>query len=72
MTIGSEYIPVPGLTFGLDVTYYEDVLWSEGNDEAEPADTKSVVTYGLCAGPSAGPNGPELIGPAEWFSIAVW
>ena len=47
VTVGSEYIPVPGLTLGLDVTYYEDVVWSEGNDEAEPADAKSVVTYGF-------------------------
>ncbi|HWT29504.1 MAG TPA: porin, partial [Propylenella sp.] len=47
VTVGSEYIPVPGLTLGLDVTYYEDVVWSEGTDEAEPADAKSVVTYGF-------------------------
>jgi hypothetical protein len=29
------------------MTYYEDEVWAEGNDEAEPANAKSVVTYGF-------------------------
>ncbi|HEX2257789.1 MAG TPA: porin [Afifellaceae bacterium] len=47
VTLGSEYIPVPGLTLGLDVTYYEDEVRGEEDDEGEPANAKSVVTYGF-------------------------
>ncbi len=47
VTVGSDYRPAPGLTLGVDVTYYEDVVRAEGNDEGEPANAKSVVTYGF-------------------------
>lgn len=46
LTVGTEYLPASGLSLGLDVTYYRDVVWAEGDLQPAPADAKSIVGYG--------------------------
>jgi hypothetical protein len=46
LTLGTEYIPVPGFNLGLDVTYFRDAVWAEGPGQAPPAESESVVGFG--------------------------
>jgi hypothetical protein len=46
LTLGAAYLPAPGLSLGLDVTYYRDAVWAAGPDQDPKAVAESVVGYG--------------------------
>jgi hypothetical protein len=45
LTVGSEYIPVPNLRLGLDVTYYHDSVWANGTPQTGLVAADSVVGF---------------------------